>query len=51
MTRFIDLEARKSSICRKIKQEEQEIQLGMRRFWSFKVDVFNCYRTPNGLNR
>ena len=46
MTRFIDLEARKSSTCKKIKQEEQEFL--KRRFWSFKVDVFNYFKTPNG---
>lgn len=51
MTRFIDLEARKSSTCKKIKQEEQEIQFGMRRFWSFKVDIFDHFETPNGSNR
>lgn len=51
MTRFIDLEARKSFTCKKIKQEEQEIQFGMRRFWSFKVDIFDHFETPNGSNR
>ena len=47
MTKFIDLEARKSSTCKKIKQEEQEFL--KRRFWSFKVDVFDHFETPNGL--
>ena len=28
MTKFIDLEARKSSTCKKIKQEEQELGCG-----------------------
>ena len=45
----IDLEVRKSSTCKKFQQEEQE--LGVRRFWSFKVDIFDRYRTPNGSNR
>ena len=49
MTRFIDLETRKSSTCKKIKQEEQE--LGVRCFWSFKVDVFAHFQTPNISNR
>ena len=49
MTRFIDLETRKSSTCKKIKQEEQE--LGVRRFWSFKVDIFDYFETLNGSNR
>ena len=49
MTRFIDLETRKSSTCKKIKQEEQE--LGVRRLWSFKVDIFDHFETPNGSNR
>ena len=49
MTKFIDLESRKSSTCKKIKQEEQEVM--MRRFWSFKVDIFDRCRTPNGSNR
>ena len=49
MTRFIDLEVRKSSTCKKIKQEEQE--LGVRRFWSFKVDKIDSFETPNGSNR
>ena len=49
MTRFIDLEARKSFTCKKIKQEEQEFLV--RRLWSFKVDVFDHCRTPNGSNR